>query len=174
MNGRKRSTFDSVGKWDCNSSEGDVASDMTKSMAQRHWKEQLEERRIDRLQNNMISYVHRWAAWGFIQAVTNTSIHLLTSQSLWWIRLYAEITARLGRPTDQLMRQYMTPTTRWMSDTKLQEAVEVWVITRCNGWFWVKQVKASVFDLLWVGEVVVDLLVEDVEYDVEEVPAEVA
>ena len=32
--------------------------------------------------------------------------------------------------------------------------------------------KASVFDLLWVGEVVVDLLVEDVEYDVEEVPAE--
>ena len=34
--------------------------------------------------------------------------------------------------------------------------------------------KASVFDLLWVGEVVVDLLVEDVEYDVEEVPAEVA
>jgi len=26
--------------------------------------------------------------------------------------------------------------------------------------------------LLWIGEVVVDLLVEDVEYDVEEVPAE--
>jgi hypothetical protein len=32
--------------------------------------------------------------------------------------------------------------------------------------------KGSVVDLLWVGEVVVDLLVEDVEYDVEEVPAE--
>jgi len=32
--------------------------------------------------------------------------------------------------------------------------------------------KGSVVGLLWVGEVVVDLLVEDVEYDVEEVPAE--
>ena len=31
--------------------------------------------------------------------------------------------------------------------------------------------KASVFDLLWVGEVVVDLLVEDVKYYIQEIPA---
>jgi hypothetical protein len=42
-----------VGKRDCNSSEGHIASDVTNTMAQRHWKEQLQEIGIDRLQNKM-------------------------------------------------------------------------------------------------------------------------
>jgi len=53
INGKKRSTFDSVGKRDCNSSEGHIASDVTNTMAHRHWKEQLQEIGIDRLQNKM-------------------------------------------------------------------------------------------------------------------------
>jgi hypothetical protein len=51
---RKKITFDSVGKWDCNSSEGHIASDVTNTMAQGDWKEKLQERAIDRLQNKEI------------------------------------------------------------------------------------------------------------------------
>jgi hypothetical protein len=38
-------------------------------------------------------------------------------------RFAVQITARLGRPTLQPTRQYATPTTRWIKDTKLQQVV---------------------------------------------------
>ena len=40
------------------------------------------------------------------------------------LRRVVQITARFGRPTAQLMRQYTTPTARWITETKLQSAVQ--------------------------------------------------
>jgi hypothetical protein len=67
----------------------------------------------------------------------------------------------------------MVPTKRCIADTKLQEAVREFFffareVDRSKScWF---EAREEMENLLWVREVVVYLLVEDVEYDVQEVP----
>lgn len=113
-----------------------------------------------------------------------------------------ELTARLGRPTAQLTRQYTTPTRRCMTETKLQEGKDGW---SCVGTKHAKSKKSALTienvneaelnsgisidssnwksinapqrkwiskdNILWIREIIIDLLVQYVEDDIQEVPA---
>ena len=78
-------------------------------------------------------------------------------------------TARFGIPKLQPMRQYSTPIKRWLTDTKLQQVQVLYVIA--NGASMKDRMHTYPGNILWIGEVVEDLLVEDVKYYIQKIPA---
>lgn len=82
-----------------------------------------------------------------------------------------ELTARFGRPTDQLTVQYTTPTRRWTTDTKLYAVRRVKLLKLAKEKCSKKQRNWESINLLGIWEIIVDLLVQYIEYNIQEIPA---